>query len=124
MNIPQSLYEALRSKYESNINQAKATLLIYFSNPVGIGEHPQHLDEMDNLIGIISDNEDKLKALTDHFNYLTQNTQFYSSISNSNSSIFSTKLVATSCVVSATLQTIGQITVVAKYCGAENIDIM
>lgn len=74
MNIQQSLYEALRSKYESNINQAKATLLIYFSNPVGIGEHPQHLDEMDNLIGIISDNEDKLEALTHHFNYLTQNT--------------------------------------------------
>ena len=74
MNIPQSLYEALRSKYESNINQAKATLLIYFSNPVGIGEHPQHLDEMDKLIGTISDNEDRLETLTHHFNYVTQNT--------------------------------------------------
>ena len=74
MNIQQSLYEALRSKYESNINQAKATLLIYFSNPVGIGEHPQHLDEMDKLIGTISDNEDRLETLTHHFNYVTQNT--------------------------------------------------
>lgn len=68
--IQRSLYLALKSKYESEINQSRATLLIYFSNSVGIGEHPQHLEEMDKLLGSISDAEDKLESLSKHFHHL------------------------------------------------------
>ena len=45
------LYKALVKKYESNIATAVATLIVYFDNPVGIGEHPQHVEEMDKLVG-------------------------------------------------------------------------
>jgi hypothetical protein len=65
--IQKSLYLALKSNYESQINQARATLLIYFSNSVGIGEHPQHLEEMDKLLATIADSEDKLESLSRHF---------------------------------------------------------
>ena len=41
------LFRALTKKYEADIAHASATLQIYFDNPVGIGEHPQHLEEMD-----------------------------------------------------------------------------
>jgi len=44
------MYEALKKKYEGEMLDAEASLLVYFTNPVGIGEHPQHIEEMDKLI--------------------------------------------------------------------------
>ena len=57
------LLKALKSKYKAQVDEAKATLMIYFSNPVGIGEHPQHIEEMDKLVSQIADAEDKLEVL-------------------------------------------------------------
>jgi len=65
--ISMRLYEGLKSKYNSEIQMAKATLMIYFNNPVAIGEHPQHLEEMDKLLEAIATSEDKLSALTKCF---------------------------------------------------------
>ena len=62
------LYKALAKKYESDIASAYATLTVYFDSPVAIGEHPQHLEEMDKLVDKVSSAEDKLKALNKHFN--------------------------------------------------------
>jgi len=62
------LFKALVKKYESQIATAVATLIIYFDSPVGIGEHPQHIEEMDKLVGQIASAEDNLKALNKHFN--------------------------------------------------------
>ena len=62
------LFKALTKQYESDIANAYATLTVYFDNPVGIGEHPQHLEEMDKLVDKIATAEDKLKALNNHFN--------------------------------------------------------
>tara|TARA_R100001591_G_scaffold19901_1_gene27882 strand:+ start:804 stop:1034 length:231 start_codon:yes stop_codon:yes gene_type:complete len=62
------LYKALVKRYESDIASATATLIIYFDNPVGIGEHPQHIDEMDKLVSQIAGAEDNLPALHKHFN--------------------------------------------------------
>ena len=50
MKIAESMYKALMKRYEAEIAEAEATLLIYFNNPVGIGEHPQHLEEMDKML--------------------------------------------------------------------------
>ena len=62
------LYKALEKKYISDIASATATLIIYFDNPVAIGEHPQHLVEMDKLLDQLSTAEEKLTALKKHFN--------------------------------------------------------
>ena len=62
------LYKALEKKYESDIASAKSTMIIYFDNPVAIGEHPQHIEEMDKLVDKIASAEDKTKALNKHFN--------------------------------------------------------
>jgi hypothetical protein len=48
--IAEKLKDALVKKYEADIADAEARLYVYFTNPVGIGEHPQHTEEMDNLI--------------------------------------------------------------------------
>jgi methylaspartate ammonia-lyase len=63
MNKTQLLYEALESKYLAQIAEAKATLAIYFESSVGIGEHPQHLEEMDKFVSQLTEAEDKLQTL-------------------------------------------------------------
>ena len=62
------LYKALEKKYESDIASAKATMIIYFDNPVAIGEHPQHLTELDKLNDNLASAEEKLVILKKHFN--------------------------------------------------------
>ena len=62
------LYKALEKKYESDIASAKATMIIYFDNPVAIGEHPQHLAELDKLNELLANAEEKLVILKKHFN--------------------------------------------------------
>lgn len=57
------LIDALVKKYTAEIAEHKATLNIYLTNPVGIGEHPQHIEEMDKLIAKIADAEDKLETI-------------------------------------------------------------
>ena len=53
---------ALKKRYEAQIAESLATLNIYVKNSVGIGEHPQHLEEMDKLLQVIVDSEEKLKV--------------------------------------------------------------
>ena len=61
--LKEALLQALEDKYEADISAAEATLKIYLENSVGIGEHPQHLEEIDKLINKIAEAEDKLKVL-------------------------------------------------------------
>ena len=62
------LYKALIKKYEAQIAQAFATLVIYFDSSVGIGEHPQFIEEMDKQLDMMSTAEEKLQSLNKHFN--------------------------------------------------------
>ena len=54
---------ALKKRYEAQIAESLATLNIYVEDSVGIGEHPQHLDEMDKLLQVIVDAEEKIKII-------------------------------------------------------------
>ena len=54
---------ALEARYNAQIMEADATIKIYFENSVGIGEHPQHIDEVDKLIEKIAAVEEKLQVL-------------------------------------------------------------
>ena len=58
-----AILEALEARYEAQILEADATLKIYFESSVGIGEHPQHIDEVDKLIEKIANAEEKIKVL-------------------------------------------------------------
>ena len=62
------MLDALYAKYQADKADAVARLDIYLSNSVGIGEHPQHLEEMDKLVDKIATAEDKLQSLNKHFN--------------------------------------------------------
>jgi len=58
-----AIIDALEARYEAQILEADATLKIYFESSVGIGEHPQHIDEIDKLIDKIANAEEKIKVL-------------------------------------------------------------
>ena len=57
------LLDALRARYEAEIAEANATINIYLTNSVGIGEHPQHIEEMDKLVDKIAQAEEKIEVL-------------------------------------------------------------
>ena len=59
------LFKALDKRYDADIAAAYASALIYFDNPVGIGEHPQHLEEIDKQLGKIGHAKEKLEVLKD-----------------------------------------------------------
>tara|TARA_R100001594_G_scaffold1578_10_gene6831 strand:+ start:1082 stop:1285 length:204 start_codon:yes stop_codon:yes gene_type:complete len=61
--LKKAILQALEDKYQAQISEADATIKIYLENSVGIGEHPQHIDEVDKLIGQIAEAEDKLQIL-------------------------------------------------------------
>jgi methylaspartate ammonia-lyase len=62
--VAKKLKEALVKKYEAEIADAEAGLQIYFTSPVGIGEHPQHTEEMDNLVEQLTNAKDKLETIS------------------------------------------------------------
>ena len=59
------IISALRARYEADVAEADATINIYLTNSVGIGEHPQHIEEVDKLVNKIAEAKDKLEVLED-----------------------------------------------------------
>ena len=63
MELRRVIIEALEKRYEAQLAESDATLKIYLENSVGIGEHPQHVDECDKLIAKVAEAEEKLRVL-------------------------------------------------------------
>jgi hypothetical protein len=61
--MKRAILDALEAQYQADIAHADATLKIYFENSVGIGEHPQHIEECNKLIAKIAEAKDKLEVL-------------------------------------------------------------
>ena len=59
----QAILQALEDKYTAQISEADSTIKIYLDNSVGIGEHPQHIEEIDKLLQKIVDAQEKIKEL-------------------------------------------------------------
>jgi|TARA_R100001443_G_scaffold75111_1_gene82739 hypothetical protein len=57
------ILDALIDRYNAQISEAKATLEIYLNKSVGIGEHPQHIDEVDKLIAKIATAKENLMVI-------------------------------------------------------------
>ena len=61
--MKKAILDALEARYEAQISEADATVKIYLENSVGIGEHPQHIEECDKLVEKIAEARDKLDVL-------------------------------------------------------------
>ena len=58
-----AILEALRARYDAEIAEADATANIYLDNSVGIGEHPQHIEEVNKQVEKIANAKDKIDVL-------------------------------------------------------------
>ena len=58
-----AILDALKARYEAEIAEADATINIYLDHPVAIGEHPQHIEEVDKLIEKIANAKEKIDVL-------------------------------------------------------------
>ena len=63
MTLRIAIVNALETRYEAQIAEAQTTIKIYMENSVGIGEHPQHIDEVDKQLQKITEAEEKLGSL-------------------------------------------------------------
>ena len=61
--LKRAILQALEDRYNTQISEADVTLKIYMEQSVGIGEHPQHIDECDKLVEKIANAEEKIKIL-------------------------------------------------------------
>ena len=61
--MKRAMLEALEKKYEADIASADATINVYLNNSVGIGEHPQFIEELDKQMQIIADAQEKIEVL-------------------------------------------------------------
>lgn len=57
--MKEEIIQAMLAKYEGDYLTNKATLEIYLNNPVAIGEHPQHIEEIDKLVSNMVESRDK-----------------------------------------------------------------
>ena len=57
------ILDALKKKYEAEVDVAKATIQVYLDKPVGIGEHAQFAEEIDKQLEAISCACDKIKVI-------------------------------------------------------------
>ncbi len=61
--LKKAIIQALEDRYNAQISEADATIKIYLENSVGIGEHPQHIDEVDKQLQKIAEAQEKLNEL-------------------------------------------------------------
>ena len=61
--MKEAILKALEDRYNAQISEADATIKIYLEKPVGIGKHPQHIEEIDKLINKIAQAEENIKIL-------------------------------------------------------------
>ena len=66
-NKQQVLHEALVARFEAQRTEALATLQVYYGDSVGIGEHPQVVEEMAKQVEKLAAAEDALGCLQRNF---------------------------------------------------------
>jgi hypothetical protein len=69
-------YRALEARYQANIEEALAVLDLYFNKSVGVGEHPDICEILDQYLVKLDDNKGKLETLRNLFGQSdTENTK-------------------------------------------------
>ena len=65
--MSKQIVDALQAKYIAQKLEAIANLQNYLSNSVGVGEHPNIVEECDKLVETIGHADDKLNTLKSIF---------------------------------------------------------
>ena len=58
-----AILDALEQRYNAEIAEADVMINIYLTNSVGIGDHPQHLEDVNKLVQKIASAKEKIEIL-------------------------------------------------------------
>jgi hypothetical protein len=64
--------KALEAKYQAKIEEALAVIDLYLNKAVGVGEHPDIMEVLDQNIAILESNKSKLETLKSLFSPVTE----------------------------------------------------
>lgn len=67
MSVKKAMYDTALAEFESQRDKAIATARIYLEHPVGIGEHPQVIDEFIKQVKLAAEAEEAASMLVDTF---------------------------------------------------------
>jgi len=63
--ISQQIVNALRRRYEAEIDCARTNVQVYLKHPAGVAEHPDIIESVNSQLEIIADARDKLQEIED-----------------------------------------------------------
>ena len=66
-HIAYSLGQSLEQKYKAEIMAARSTMLIYFTSPVGIGEHSNIVEALEGELDMIAKYQDQIDIINKYF---------------------------------------------------------
>ena len=67
IDFENEMIKALKKHAEDKIAMAKATAQVYMNNPVGIGEHPQVMEELEKQMMEMAKYDDVLQMIKKYF---------------------------------------------------------
>lgn len=63
----QQIIESLKSHAIGHINKHKMNVEVYLANPVGIGEHPDVMEAIEQELNAIAEYQDQLEIIETYF---------------------------------------------------------
>ena len=66
--MKEQLLDVLTQDAEAKIILAKMNVRILLDNPVGVGDHPNIMETIQEQLDIISKHKDRITVLTEYFN--------------------------------------------------------
>ena len=67
MDTKRYLLDALAEHYRGQIAKHRANLTVLLEKPVGLAEHPDIIETLDDQVGKLAEYDEKLEMLTKHF---------------------------------------------------------
>jgi len=61
------ILEALKSHAKGHINKHLANIEVYLNNPVGVGEHPDILEAIEQELKVVAEYQDQIELLDFYF---------------------------------------------------------
>ena len=61
------LIEAFRSHAKGHVDKHVANIEVYLTNPVGVGEHPDIIEAIEQEMKLVAEYDDMLEMLDIHF---------------------------------------------------------
>jgi len=62
------ILSALKSHAQGHIDKHLANIEVYLNNPVGVGEHPDIIEAIEQELKVVAEYQDQLEILNTYFN--------------------------------------------------------